>query len=262
VIMAGRNDARYLRDGEGVSVPGRELFDHYVTVPVEGLGDFEGYPNRDSLPFISQYGIQSTRGMFRGTLRNLGWCQTLKKLGELGFFSEEVRDDLAGRSFQQVLADQIGVTGTATRSDLAAHLSTAETSTPISNLEWLGLLSDDPIPPKTHTLLDVLTQRMLQLMSFEPGERDLIVLKHEFLAQYPQRQERISSTLIDFGIPHGDSAMARTVSLPAAIAVRMILQGQISERGVRTPVISAIYDPVLAELEEMGIRCDDVTETI
>jgi len=262
VIMAGRNDARYLRDGDEVSVPGPELFDHYVTVPVEGLGDFEGYPNRDSLPFIAQYGIDTTSGMFRGTLRNLGWCQTLKKLGELGFFSEEHRNDLEGRSFQQVLAAQVGISGIVARRDLAAHLDVSETSTAMSNLEWLGLLSQDPIPPGAHTLMDVLTQRMLNLMSFEPGERDLIILKHEFLAQYPQSQERITSTLIDYGIPHGDSAMARTVSLPAAIAVRLILQGQIDERGVQTPVIPSIYNPVLTELEELGIRCDEVRETI
>ncbi len=45
--------------------------------------------------------------------------------------------------------------------------------------------------------------------------------------------------------------MARTVSLPAAIAVRLILEGKIKGTGVQIPVTPAIYEPVLKELEEM-----------
>ena len=52
--------------------------------------------------------------------------------------------------------------------------------------------------------------------------------------------------------PGGDSAMSRTVSLPAAIAVRRILDGTIRETGVQVPVLPGIYDPVLDELETLG----------
>jgi hypothetical protein len=47
--------------------------------------------------------------------------------------------------------------------------------------------------------------------------------------------------------------MARTVSLPAAGAARLILDGRIAETGVRIPVDPEIYDPVLDALEPMGI---------
>jgi saccharopine dehydrogenase-like NADP-dependent oxidoreductase len=84
----------------------------------------------------------------------------------------------------------------------------------------------------------------------------MIVLHHEFEAEYPHSgPEKIHSTLIEFGVPGGDSAMARTVSLPAAIAVRMILDGRLSLRGVRIPVESEVYQPVLDELETLGIVC-------
>ncbi|HAH59213.1 MAG TPA: hypothetical protein DCL86_13790, partial [Bacteroidales bacterium] len=48
--------------------------------------------------------------------------------------------------------------------------------------------------------------------------------------------------------------VARTVALPAALAVEMILSGNISEMGVFRPVIPAIYHPVLSELEKLNIR--------
>jgi hypothetical protein len=67
----------------------------------------------------------------------------------------------------------------------------------------------------------------------------------------------VHSTLIDYGIPGGDSAMARTVSLPVAIATRLILQGELVERGVVAPIQPAVYNPILDELERLGIRCEE-----
>jgi saccharopine dehydrogenase (NADP+, L-glutamate forming) len=255
VIMAGRNSARFLRDGKEVSIPGEELFDHFVTVPIPGLGDFEGYPNRNSLPYIEAYGISSTESMFRGTLRYPGWCTTLKKLGELGLFSMEKRDDLAGLSFSEVTELLTGSNGQRLREDTAAFLGIAADSRVMSHFAWLGFFGSDPLPAGQTSLLDVLTARMLELMPYLPGERDMLILKHEFVAAYPDRRDLITSTLIDFGVPYGDTAMSRTVSLPAAIGVRLILQGEIGSRGVQVPVIPQIYEPVLAELETLGIRC-------
>ena len=262
VIAAGRSAARFLRDGQEVFISGEELFDHYWMAPIEGLGDFEGYPNRNSLPYMETYGIPTTRGMFRGTLRNEGWCATLKKLGELGWFADERRDDLVGLTFRELSARLVGGRGDNLKAALAAHLGIETDSQVMSNLAWLGLLSDDPLPAGRRTLLGVLAARMLQKMSYEPGERDMLILQHEFLAQYPDGQERITSTLIDFGIPYGDSSMSRTVGLPAAIGVKMVLQGEISARGVLTPVLPEIYEPALAELEELGIRCVEKSERL
>jgi saccharopine dehydrogenase-like NADP-dependent oxidoreductase len=66
--------------------------------------------------------------------------------------------------------------------------------------------------------------------------------------------------MIDYGIPHGDSSMSRTVSLPAAIGVDMILTGRIREAGVLRPVLPGIYNPVLDELAGLGIACHEKTE--
>ena len=51
--------------------------------------------------------------------------------------------------------------------------------------------------------------------------------------------------------------MARTVSLPAAIGVRMILHGELKLTGVHIPVVPEIYEPVLAELTRLGIECKE-----
>lgn len=260
VLLAGRNDARYLEDGQVVEVPNRRLFATRHPVPVEGVGVLEAYPNRDSLPYIQLYGIPEARTMYRGTLRYPGWCETWQKFVELGLLDLTEREDLTGMTYRQLLAQLIGRLGTPDlRRDLAAHLDLPEDSPVLDRFEWLGLLSDDPLPPQ-RTILDVLAVRMQEKLQYAPGERDMVVLLHDFVAEYPDRRERIRSWLVDFGIPHGDTAMARTVGLPAAIATRLILQGVIRLTGVHIPVLPEVYQPVLAELEEKGIRVEERVE--
>jgi len=264
VLLAGKNPARFLKDGQVINIPGEKLFDHYWTVPIEVEGkviDFEGYPNRDSLSYMETYGITSARSMFRGTLRNVGWCATLKKITELGLVDEAERDDLAGLTFAQFTAKLINSKGNLRR-DLAAYLQIDSDSPVMGNLEWLGLMSDDPLPLQKGAPIDILTARMLEKMQYTPGERDMLILQHEFIAEYPNHKERITSTMIDFGIPHGDTSMSRTVGLPAAIGTRLILEGAINLVGVQTPVAPEVYEPVLEELERLGIAFAEEEEVL
>jgi saccharopine dehydrogenase-like NADP-dependent oxidoreductase len=86
----------------------------------------------------------------------------------------------------------------------------------------------------------------------------MIVLQHEFLARTGSgRTERIVSTLIDYGIPGGDSSMSRTVGLPAAIGARLVLEGRIDLTGVQVPVHPEIYGPILDELASLGVRFEE-----
>jgi len=57
VVLAGKNPAKFLKDGEVVDVPGPELFSHYWPCQIKGFGELEVYPNRDSMPYIETYGI-------------------------------------------------------------------------------------------------------------------------------------------------------------------------------------------------------------
>lgn len=246
VLLAGRNSARYLKGGKEVAVPGPELFTHYWILNVEGLGKFEAYPNRNSLPYVDTYQLQGISTMYRGTLRNLGWCETLKKIADLGLLDDKELANIKGLTYRAWVPE--------------ALLKTTP-GTIIKNFEWLGLFSDEPIGLEKGSNIDILVNRMQQKMPYQPGERDMIILKHEFIAEYPEekRQEKIESTLIDFGIPNGDSAMSRTVSLPAAIAAKLILTGKIKALGVQIPVSPEIYKLVLAELETLKIVCKEKT---
>jgi saccharopine dehydrogenase (NADP+, L-glutamate forming) len=79
---------------------------------------------------------------------------------------------------------------------------------------------------------------------------------------YPLKKEYVTSTLVDYGIPDGDTSVARTVALPAAIAVKMILNKEIKMTGVHIPVIPEIYNPILDELEDLGVKFSEKTEVL
>ncbi len=261
VVMAGRNSAHYLKDGVDVQIPGNELFKNYWYKNVEGLGKLEVYPNRDSMSYQDLYGLKDAKTIFRGTFRNPGWCDTLEKIVQLGFLNDQEKPELIGKSYAEVTASLIGAP--ANRQSIAKFLQLDAASPIIDRLEWLGLLSTEKAKADPPTYLDILAARMLEKMPYREEERDMIILQHDFVAEYPSgKKEHICSLLVDYGIPKGDSSMARTVSLPAAIASKLMLQDKINLTGVHIPVMPEIYQPVLAELEGMNIKFKETVTAV
>jgi saccharopine dehydrogenase-like NADP-dependent oxidoreductase len=255
VVLAARNAARYLRDGRVVEVPGPDLFTDVRTAEIPGVGTLEIYPNRDSMGYRDLYGLPDVRTLLRGTFRYPGHSRTWKALADLGWLGlEEI--DVSGLTYGRLHARLIASPGRDVRGEVAARLGMDPADDP---LEWLGLFGTDPVPGDRASPLDVLAGRLTEKLAYGEGERDMIVLQHRFLAELPSGDERITSTLVDFGVPGGDSSMARTVSLPAAIASRCVLEGRIRATGVHIPVMREAYEPVLAELGRLGIRMQDET---
>ncbi|MHA1637111.1 MAG: saccharopine dehydrogenase C-terminal domain-containing protein [Candidatus Thorarchaeota archaeon] len=258
VLLAGRNDASFLRDGKSVVIPGAELFDNCEIMDVPGMGKFEGYPNRDSMSYIDIYGIQETQTMLRGTFRNMGWCDTLKKIADLELLDTTERD-LSGVTFSDMMRQLISTEDADIATAIANSCGLETEDAIINRFKWLGLFSNDKIPEGVTTYLDALCHLFEDKLKYAPGERDMIVMHHEFIAQYSDRKEKITSTMIDYGIPNGDTSMSRTVALPVAIASRMILEGVITKTGVHRPITSDIYDPILTELETLNIKLEEKT---
>jgi saccharopine dehydrogenase (NADP+, L-glutamate forming)/spermidine synthase len=256
VLLAGRNDAQFLRDGKEVKIPGPELFENCELMEVPGIGTFEGYPNRDSLSYIDIYSIQETETMLRGTFRNVGWCGTLDKIADLGLLNIEERS-LDGMTYADLMRELISTTDSDVKLAVAKICSLDPEDSIIKRLEWLGLFDEKEIPSGINTILDSVCNLFEEKLQYAPSERDMIVMHHEFLVQYPDKKQKVTSTLIDYGIPNGDSSMSRTVALPVAIASKMILDGKITLTGVHRPIIPEIYNPILEELEVLDIKMDE-----
>ncbi len=254
VLAAGRNPARWLEDGRLVEVPGEKIFTHVTPYDVEGVGRLEVYPNRDATSYIRSFGIEGVRTMFRGTLRYPGWGETLHAISRLGLLDDTPRTWREGTTHEEFM-ESVAAPGTGPVADrVAKQLGLPADGAVMARLRFAGLFSETPIGTARIAPIDILSARLAETMAFASGERDMVVLRHEFgVVDAANRPGNWVSTLIAFGDPSGDSAMARTVSLPAACAARLILDGRIALTGVRIPVDPEIYRPVLAALEPMGI---------
>jgi len=183
----------------------------------------------------------------------------MKKARDLGLFNDESRSDLKDLTYHDLMLKLIELDESFDIiDDTAYYLGIERHSTVIKHLEWLGLFSNKKIPAGNN-VMDVFCELLQDKLSMEKNDLDLIVLYHRFIAEYEDRTELITSTLIDSGIPGGDSAMSRTVSLPAAIAATMLLQEEIKVRGVHIPVQPEIYNPVLEELGHLGVNFSEKT---
>ncbi|MGA7614642.1 MAG: saccharopine dehydrogenase C-terminal domain-containing protein [Thermoanaerobaculia bacterium] len=255
VVLAGRESARYLRNGNTVEVDGPDLFAHHWPFEVESQGVFEIYPNRDSISYIDLYGLNGVVNMFRGTIRYPGWCDTMKAAADLGLFDVTVREWPEGTTYADFLTRLLPENGGALVARVARFLGIDPDSEIITRLEWAGFFSDRPLPRSSASALDIFVDRLQKMMVYRPGERDMVAMQHNITAIYPDgRHEYIRSTLAEIGKAWGDSAMARTVTLPAAIATRLLLdRRRIHATGALIPVIPELYESILEELAAHGI---------
>ena len=260
VVLASRNPARFLENGKIVAIEGRDLFLNKRVETVEPLGEFEVYPNRDSMPYRDLYGLKDAQTVMRGTYRNIGWCDTFKTIVDLGLVDDTPVAYPKSTTFRQMMADIVGV---GEQDDIAEAVALKvgleRGHFVIENLEWLGLFGTDPIAPRDNKL-DILCERLLEKLTYEKGQKDMLILRHTFIVENADGcMETITSTLIDYGIPNGDSSMARTVSLPLAMGVILMAEEKIALTGVQIPVKKEIYDPVLEGIAQLGIKMEEKT---
>jgi saccharopine dehydrogenase (NADP+, L-glutamate forming) len=177
---------------------------------------------------------------------------------QLGLLSPEKKDINHG-SLADFMASLISTNDPANiKSRLADHVGISENSLPVMAMEWLGLFDNRPLAGDADSAFDVVARQMIEKMMLGENERDMVALQHVFLAAYPGgKKEVIKSSLLDFGIPSADTAVARTVALPAAIGVEMILNNGINATGVHIPVVPGIYNPILDRLESLGIKMSE-----
>ena len=254
VILASRNSALYLKKGRKVFIEPADLFKDRFNYNFPGIGDLDVYPNRDSINYIDIYGIPETKTMYRGTFRYKGWCEALDSMKSLNMLTDTVQN-YQGKSYAGFLAERSGLEISDLKNNLALKLGVSGKSVTIQSLDYLGFFSDEKLQYRETTPFEITSDRMIKKMLLSDNERDMVILQHIFLASYPDgKKEVIKSSMLDFGSPSTNTSIARTVALPAAIAVKMILEKKIEVKGVHRPVIPQIYNPVLDELKTLGIE--------
>lgn len=298
-LRAGRNPAVYISEGQTIKVAGEDLYDSATCLRLPHLPAFalERLPNRDSLIYGDLYGIANEAStIFRATLRYEGFSEIMSALAKLGFFNNEIhpmmKQDIevnhSRPSFSMFLHELLreALKDNQTQKDVTeaghskeqmdianilARVGCCKSSTSANKvaffIRYLGLDDDSEIPEACKSAFDIICSRMEERLNYLPNEQDMVLLHHEVEVTYDDGRpsERHTATLLEFGKNENDkfeSAMARTVGIPAAIGAQLLLEGKITSTGVLRPLDPEIYLPALEVLAASGVRMHEEVEAI
>lgn len=211
-------------------IPGGELFGHAGPLadecfenpqadgaPIE-LGELEGYPNRNSLLYEEVYDIAGADTVIRGTIRYAGFSVAMRAFQELGLFDLEPNPALAPGaapvSWPRLVLGLLGAEEDVPETDAewragqwatqnygvddAAHI--------VSEMCRLSLFESGEAAAaaaQTGTTIDSLCRLLEEQLAYGDGERDMVVLSHEFVASWPSGvKTRHSADLIELGTNH------------------------------------------------------------
>lgn len=244
VLLALTNAAKYYANGDLVNVKSEDLMSTakpYFIYPGYAL---VCYPNRDSTTYKELYNIPEAETVIRGTLRYQGFPEFIKVFVDLGLLKDASTEAFSNEiAWKDALAKLIGA-ASSNEKDLIAKIDEltkfkdeADRERILSGFKWLGLFSDKKITPKGNPL-DTLCATLEELMQYEEGEKDLVILQHKFGIEWANGEtETRTSTLVDVGDPNGYSSMAKLVGVPCAVAVQQILDGTLQKRFIGSNVI-------------------------
>ncbi len=254
VILASKNDATYLYEGKEIYVEPQALFKDIFEYSFPDVGTMDVYPNRNSIDYIDIYGIPEVKTIFRGTFRHKSWCETLDAIKSLNLIETDKRD-FTGKTYADFVKEMAGLNTDDLKKAIAQKLNISQDAAAIQSIEWLGLLENKPMKRSVDSAFEITSDLMIEKMWMEEGDRDMVAMQHVFLVKRKDgTKEVIKSRLLDYGDPKGHTSVARTVALPAAVAVDRILQREITLCGVYRPVVKEIYEPVMDALETMNIK--------
>jgi saccharopine dehydrogenase (NADP+, L-glutamate forming) len=256
VVMAGVASARYVKDEKLKIVPYNRLFRDVSIVEVPGLGKFESYPNRDSIKYRRIYNIPRIPNVFRGSIRKSGFCKAWNALVQIGLTDNRyLVPDSNKFKYGEWLSFYLDKkNGISVKQALMDFLNEPEDSDVLKKIEWLGLLSDEKIMLTDVSPAEILLDLLKRKWKFTEKDRDMVILQTEVEYEIENRIEKIVSSLVVYGEPGYNTAMAATVGLPLGVGAKLILNNSVKEKGVIIPTHADIYKPALKELTEHGIK--------
>ena len=133
-----------------------------------------------------------------------------------------------------------------------------EANLTLKQLFFLGMDDDETIINKGFcSAADVMQLALEKKLALQADDKDMIVMLHEIEYEVNGQQSIVNSSLVVKGENSLRTAMAKTVGLPLGIAAKLILNGTIGLTGLHIPTRKEIYEPVLKELEEHGIKFNE-----
>lgn len=258
VVVAGQGGtAKFIQEGNYKYIPYHRLFRRTEFLDVEGYGRFEAYANRNSLSYREVYGLDHVHTLYRGTMRRVGFSKAWNMFVQLGLTDDSyVLDDSKTMTYRQFINSFLPYSPTdSVELKMRHELKIDQDDIMWEKLMELDLFNDEKVIGIEDATPAMALQKILEdRWTLQHGEKDMIVMYHKFGYEIDGVKKQIDSTMVCLGDGDKETAMAKTVGLPVAIAALKILNHKIKTYGVQIPITEEVYKPILAELQEYGIR--------
>ncbi|KXT05639.1 hypothetical protein AC578_5586 [Pseudocercospora eumusae] len=268
VFMSQCNSASFFQDDKQVDIPAEDLMAVAKPYHVVDGYDFLAYPNRDTKPFRELYKIPEAKTVIRGSLRYDGNPQLTRALLKTGFLDAQPKSWLEdGITWAELTAKTINARDSSEAAliarikEIISYADEKEQDYVISGFRWIDLLSATK-PAVKGSLLDTIADHLQNKISFKPGERDLVMLQHKFVIEWPNGgKETRTSTLELFGDPKGYSGMSLSVGVTCGVATQLLLDGHpaFNTPGILAPYSPEICEPIREKIEQEGIKMIEKT---
>ena len=262
VVLAGQGiPAKYIENNKYKYIPYNRLFKNTEKIKIEKYGQFEVYPNRDSLKYREIYSLNNIKTMIRGTIRKVGFSESWNMFVKLGLTNDSFKiSNSENMSFKEYVNcflpydDKLSI-----EEKLQRVLSISKGDENWEKIKEIDILSSNKkIPLKNASPAQILEYILKDAWKLEKKDKDMIVMYHEFGYETSLGEnEKIISTMVCKGKDDTYTAMAKTVGLPLAISSILLLNNKINLTGIHTPIDKEIYNPVLKELEANGINFEE-----
>ena len=264
VITAGVDGAKYLDDGKIIDVPYDKIFSSVKNIKFKNSDLYEGYPNRDSLKYRSLYKLENVKTLKRGTLRHPGFCKSWNVLVNLGLTDDintiknpKLETYFDFFNYKLNLSDLKKL-----KKYIKKNFLIESDSKEFKNLNWLGLFSNYKLLNRSkkasHLLMEILKNRW----KLKKDDIDIVVMYHSFIYKENNHFKKKESFMKIEGKNNLETAMSKTVGLPIALLIELIIKKNLEFKGVFLPFDEIIYNPLLNKLEDNGITFNHSTSNI
>lgn len=265
VVVAGQGGvAEFIQEGQYKYIPYHRLFRRTEFLHVEGYGKFEGYANRNSLDYRSIYGLEDILTLYRGTIRRVGFSKAWNMFVQLGLTDDSyTMQDTMNMSYRSFINSFLPYSPTdSVELKLRHNLKIDQDDIMWDKLVELDLFNDEKtIGLENATPAQALQKILMDKWTLDEQDKDMIVMYHKFGYELDGEKKQIDSTMVLIGDDQINTAMAKTVGLPVAIATLAILNKKITTPGVQIPISKEVYTPILKELESHGIIFNETKTT-
>lgn len=256
VVLAGQGVAQFIENGQYKFIPYHRLYSRTRIYSVLNYGDFEMYSNRDSLKYREIYGLNDVQTLMRGTLRKVGYCKAWNVFVQLGATDDTYKlpnsENLTYRSFiNSFLAYDPKLS---VEEKIKKEIAEANDPVVFEKLKWLGIFEDKKTNLPNASPAQILQKIMEEKLSLDPNDKDMTIMQHIFDYEKNGKKFRRTSSMAIIGQDTVHTSMSVAVGTPLAIAIKLLLTGEIKDKGVIIPTKPNLYLPILKELEEFGIK--------